>query len=193
MKNPLKRALSSFSTWRHGRGFGVHSPFAYDLLTNTLHEPRHTGYYGYRELNALGGDGRKRRLARIIFRIVARFSPRRVAIAGSPNDQRYWKSVVALASHRSVVGPWGEIENPDMVIIAAPEPTLTAADDHRIDVFLDTTDLDRLTRPRLDTTPASMPPTVHDRVGPLVINSGRGYSIAVTRRGLSPMSIMARF
>ena len=193
MKNPLKRALRSLRTWRHGRGFGIHSPLAYDLLTTTLREPRRTGYYAYRNLNALGGDGRKRRLARIVFRLVSRFSPRRVAITGAPDDLRYWKSVVALASRRASAGTLQEIENPDMVIIADPAPTLTMADTNRVDFFLDTSDLDRLTCPRLDRDPKYLPPSVHDRLGPLVINSGRGYAVAVTRRGLYPMNIRARF
>ncbi|MDE6396886.1 MAG: hypothetical protein K2K84_06420 [Muribaculaceae bacterium] len=193
MKNPLKRAVRSLSTWRHGRGFGIHSPLAYDLLTVTLREPRRTGYYAYRDLNGLGGDGRKRRLARIVFRLVSRFSPRRVAVCGTPEDLRYWKSVVALASRRATVEAWGRIDNPDMVIIAAPDPTLTMPDTERIDFYLDTADLDRLTRPRLARDPKLLPPSVHDRLGPLVINSGRGYALAVTRHGLSPMYVMARY
>lgn len=193
MKNPLKRALRSFGTWRHGRGFGIHSPLAYDLLTVTLHEPRRTGYYAYRALNALGGDGRKRRLARIVFRLVSRFSPQRVAVTGTSDDVAYWKSVVKLASKRAVTEPWGQIDNPDMVIVAAADSTLTAPGSERVDFFLDNADLDRLTGPRLDRDPKQLPPSVHDRLGPLVINSGRGYAVVITRHGLSPMALRARF
>lgn len=45
---PLKRWLVRIVRWPKRYGFGVHSPFAYRLITNVINE--HTPYYSYNEL-----------------------------------------------------------------------------------------------------------------------------------------------
>lgn len=71
--------------WRHGRGFGVHSPFAYRFITETLRE--RCPYYAYDRLEALGRREGPQwltpRLIRLIFRIINRFQPETIAIAGT--------------------------------------------------------------------------------------------------------------
>lgn len=69
---------------RHGRGFGVHSPLAYDMVRETLCPPALYAYYIYDELPAL----RKHYptpLAnhdlRLIFRVAVRMRPSSVTIA----------------------------------------------------------------------------------------------------------------
>lgn len=196
MKNPLKRVWRSFSRWRHGRGFGIHSPLAYDVLTSTLRGQRHTGYYGYRDLPpSQGGKSRKaERRARLVFRLVARFQPRSVAVAGMTADVRYWTSVVNTASRSARVAAWGKTADPDMVIIGRPTPSLTIdGNTDRIDVYLDRTDLARLTDPLIERALTSPPLSVHDRRGPLIIDNGRNLAVCIARRGLSPQHITARF
>lgn len=65
---------------RHGRGFGVHSPFAYRFIREVLRE--RCAYYGYTTADAVadawpGG----RRSARLLLRVSAFVQPRRVLLA----------------------------------------------------------------------------------------------------------------
>ena len=83
----MRLALKSlrWQCWRHGRGFGVHSPFAYRFITETLRE--RCPYYAYDRLEAFGRREGPQwltpRLIRLIFRIINRFQPESVAVAGS--------------------------------------------------------------------------------------------------------------
>lgn len=54
--------LSLYKRWRHTRGFGVHSPFAYRIVKEVVHPPR--GYAYYAELRP-GMD----RIERIVYRL----------------------------------------------------------------------------------------------------------------------------
>lgn len=65
--------LKLFSAWRHGRGFGVHSPLAYELIKYVL--PDKPAYYGDSIINASVAGHRERRIARIALRLAARFNP----------------------------------------------------------------------------------------------------------------------
>lgn len=66
------------SAIRHGRGFGVHSPLAYDLITNVL--PDRPAYYGDEDIDKTSSSPRAARLGRILLRLVARFKPAKVCI-----------------------------------------------------------------------------------------------------------------
>lgn len=75
-----------YKRWRHGRGFGIHSPFAYDFITRTLRE--RMPYYAYERIDAAAhrGDGRlSSRKLRLIFRIAVRFNPSKAAVIGDAN------------------------------------------------------------------------------------------------------------
>ena len=41
----LSRLRSVCDRWRHSRGFGVHSPFAFRLVTEAIRPPRRYAYY----------------------------------------------------------------------------------------------------------------------------------------------------
>ena len=81
------------SRWRHGRGFGVHSPFAYRFITEVLRQPY--GYYAYRELR---GDDH----SRLVFRIVLALRPASVALVDCP---QYKRAVKAAAPKAATVSP----------------------------------------------------------------------------------------
>ncbi len=68
-----------FNRWRHGRGFGIHSPFAYRLITEVLHQEM--GYYAYLRMP---GD----ECYRTVFRIVLALRPMSVALVGADRYKR---------------------------------------------------------------------------------------------------------
>lgn len=75
---------SRYKRWRHGRGFGVHSPFAYDFITRTLRE--RLPYYAYHYLDVLAAEqsltGAELKRLRLIFRIAVRVNPNSAAVIG---------------------------------------------------------------------------------------------------------------
>ena len=48
--NPLTDISEAYKRWRHSRGFGVHSPFAYDLVKCVV-SPGNYAYYGYNDID----------------------------------------------------------------------------------------------------------------------------------------------
>lgn len=78
------RLLRRFSTLRHGRGFGVHSPLAYELITAVL--PDKPSYYADARINELSDDKRHCRIARILIRLIAKFKPERVYLTSEFAD-----------------------------------------------------------------------------------------------------------
>lgn len=71
--------LRRLSLMRHGRGFGVHSPLGYELITAVLRDK--PAYYADAELKKLYKGRRDRRIARIIIRLTARFEPKTIHCA----------------------------------------------------------------------------------------------------------------
>lgn len=77
-----------FSRWRHGRGFGIHSPFAYRFVTEVLRQEM--GYYAY--LRMPGNE-----LYRTIFRIILFLRPDSVALIGTEEYRRAVREAVPNA------------------------------------------------------------------------------------------------
>lgn len=57
----------SYLRWRHSKGFGVHSPFAYRFVTNVINPGRYH-YYSYHEIDKelLPGEYHNHRLLKLI-------------------------------------------------------------------------------------------------------------------------------
>lgn len=79
----LKRPFIWLARFRHRCGYGVHSPFAFDLITNVIYE--RTPYYAYSSLEAeqkkiSANSGRKwkhesKKVNRLLFRLVNYIQP----------------------------------------------------------------------------------------------------------------------
>lgn len=90
-----------FSRWRHGRGFGIHSPFAYRFVTEVLRQEM--GYYAY--LRMPGND-----LYRTVFRIILSLRPESVALVGT---EEYKRAVREAVPHARITAP----SKADMIIV----------------------------------------------------------------------------
>ncbi|MCM1067569.1 MAG: hypothetical protein NC418_08370 [Muribaculaceae bacterium] len=93
--------LKAFTRLRHSRGFGIHSPFAFRFVTEVLCQK--LPYYGYAEI------GRDTRL-RLLYRLMAEFRPRRVAIYSSTPAPL--EATVRRAAAKTVISR----QEPDMVV-----------------------------------------------------------------------------
>ena len=85
--NFLKRIYIWCRRFRHRRGYGVHSPFAFRLITDVVYE--RLPYYAYDELKRLrrslpkGARMYPERVDRLLFRLVNHLSPQRVVEVGT--------------------------------------------------------------------------------------------------------------
>lgn len=90
----LKRPFVWLSRFRHRRGYGVHSPFAFDFITRVVYE--HTPYYQYKGLGTeqrrlASEKGRRwkqresRKVKRLLFRLVNRAQPALIVNVGPPS------------------------------------------------------------------------------------------------------------
>lgn len=87
----LKRPFIWLARFRHRCGYGVHSPFAFDLITNVIYE--RTPYYAYSSLEAeqkkmSANSGRKwkhesKKVSRLLFRLVNYIQPDTIVDAGT--------------------------------------------------------------------------------------------------------------
>lgn len=90
--------LSPFKAYlrlRHSHGYGIHSPFAYRLVTMAIHPGRY-GYYGYAEIERTpereGHPGRRdRRVARLLLRFLVASAAKRL-VTSDPRRE-LWRSV----------------------------------------------------------------------------------------------------
>ncbi|MFO3727618.1 hypothetical protein [Butyricimonas muris] len=94
MYNYLKQRFKHAIRFRHKRGYGVHSPFVFDLITNVIKEKAE--YYDFARIEAMGNVREKeRKLYRLIFRLADYFSFREVLCVGVENPwvSRYLAAV----------------------------------------------------------------------------------------------------
>lgn len=103
----IKLLPDSLNRYRHNRGFGVHSPLAFKLITGVIHE--RARYYSYDNIEALFGR-REATMAKRIFRLMLFWRPERVAIIDSDAGRAdRWRAVVKFAL--------GDAFEPDIRII----------------------------------------------------------------------------
>ena len=79
----------SYLRWRHSRGFGVHSPFAYRFVTDVL-RPGQYGYYAYHEADRLVTMPKyaawsRRKEIYFLIRLFLFLGTKRVVISGEKN------------------------------------------------------------------------------------------------------------
>lgn len=113
-------------------GFGIHSPFAYELLTKVIGE---RGYYDrYDELKSVAPA--TFRLTSLVFRLCVYFKPSRVAVLGDREDL---STAVKLACGQ--IEMTNQAETADMVIVADHQQALalTRTLDERPDLLAEKT------------------------------------------------------
>lgn len=99
------RISEAYKRWRHTRGYGVHSPFAYSLVKNVVRPGRGYAYYAYEEIdNSLENASlpHSRRESRILLRLASFLN---VDSAFLPNDDRtvsFRTALLAANSHMTI-------------------------------------------------------------------------------------------
>lgn len=94
--------------WRHGRGFGVHSPFAFDFIRSELRPPRGYGYYLYEQIPQ--SKEYSAGTLQLLFRVSQRLQPQTAAVGGPAEISR----ALQLACPTIRIGS----ETPDLLVVA---------------------------------------------------------------------------
>lgn len=86
--------------WWRGKGFGIHSPFAYYFVTRVLRE--RLPYYSYPQIDRLASSGAiPAEELKLLFRVICHFSPTAVTLPeGTPSDV---VKTLALADSRLAI------------------------------------------------------------------------------------------
>ena len=104
--------------FRHRKGYGVHSPFAFRFITDVVYE--HYPYYAYSELDKalpLSMQLRKRRGLHLLFRLANHLQPKTIVLpANAYQEKRYMQSGCRGANIQSE-WPEGEV---GMCLLAEP-------------------------------------------------------------------------
>lgn len=109
-------ASTAFQRWRHSHGYGVHSPFGYQLVTRVI-RPGHVAYYGYADIDhALSGPhiGRLRREARMLLRLAAMLNPASIFLQNGAHPA-YQAAVRALGTHTRIIRTPRQAATCDMI------------------------------------------------------------------------------
>lgn len=83
----LKRRWIWLKRFRHRKGYGVHSPFAFNFLTSVVYE--YGEYYAYRDLDALYGKKDRRmnchemKCRKFLFRLANYVHPKLIGLYGA--------------------------------------------------------------------------------------------------------------
>lgn len=85
MENLFKKYLR----WRHSKGYGVHSPYAYRFVTDVL-QPGEYGFYAYHEIDhefliARGKHEIDAKSLKLFFRLIKFLDTKRLIVAGNRN------------------------------------------------------------------------------------------------------------
>lgn len=99
------RPLIWLRRFRHRCGYGVHSPFAFGLITDVIYESR--PYYAYRTLAATLRDARlphARKVCRLLFRLANRVQPDLILETGRqhPATAAHLQAARSTATYRFV-------------------------------------------------------------------------------------------
>lgn len=96
--------FKAFQRWRHSHGYGVHSPFGYELVTRAV-RPGPYAWYGYADIDhALDSSlpGRIRFEARMLLRFLAIINPESIFLPHGTN-RAYQAAVRAADSATRIV------------------------------------------------------------------------------------------
>ncbi len=116
------RLAEAYKRWRHTRGYGVHSPFAYKVVKEVIRPGRRYAYYGYEDIDCAlcrGKGTHARRMARTLLRLAAFLDTDRVFMPNSHDTTLYRTAIRAAGSRIHVTSAMQEAENCGLICSTA--------------------------------------------------------------------------
>lgn len=128
----LKKIIEYPGMLRRSKGYGVHSPFAYNFITKVIEE-KEAEYYAYAEIAAFCPRARKAGIneifagkdmsvpeAWLLFRVLCHFNPPIVIEVGHGHEVT--NIILERAVPKSKVLTWHEDRQPDPNLLGSTEP-----------------------------------------------------------------------
>lgn len=174
----------TFRRFRHSRGFGVHSPFAYSLVMNVVHPGSLYEYYGYFDIDATLAAAacrsraawRMRADARLLLRLAVTLRPSKVFV--DPELHKVYTTALHAADSRMpLTGDQTQTVSCDLIVASLPTTPLPLlekglADGTPIVVY----DTDEKTSERL-----------FSRLGEGLMLHSPDRAIIIPRQGMAPV------
>lgn len=107
--------LFPLGLWR-SKGHGIHSPFAFSLITDTL-TPGYR-YYAYDDIDRMNQPESRRRLMKLVVRLLARFAPSTVRLCG--HDEALASLVASQCPSAVIVTDPADCRQCDFTIVTDP-------------------------------------------------------------------------
>lgn len=115
--------FEGYKRWRHSRGYGVHSPYAYRIVKEVLQSPRGYAYYGYTNLGD-GLSGRERKYLRKLLRLASYCDVGSAFIGKAKKNEAAVAALRAANSEMKIIREKGFIRDARLVIVDAGETDL---------------------------------------------------------------------
>lgn len=125
----LKQPFIWLARFRYRCGYGVHSPFAFNLITHVFYEK--TPYYAYEALKQVEDSGKRQgktslKVKRLLFRLVNRWQPQRIVDVGMPSSATLYLQAAKKNTHYTVLTDAAELALPleepfDFIYIHQPD------------------------------------------------------------------------
>lgn len=109
-----------YKRWRHSRGYGVHSPYAYKIVTEVLQSPRGYAYYGY-EILGEGNSFCNHKFLRRLLRLAAYCDVGSAYIAKDKKNQCIVNALQAANSDMKIIRESGFIRDARLIILRGGE------------------------------------------------------------------------
>lgn len=113
----LKEISRRYIRFRHGKGYGIHSPFAYMIVRDVINPPYR--YYGYDDLevdiSAVGRYKAMRRNLRLVLRLVGRMNCRKVILP--PVVDPLLRKAVSLGGGELIDSPDSMLAGSDNILV----------------------------------------------------------------------------
>lgn len=121
-QSSIVRPLRWFLRFRHRRGYGIHSPFAFHFVTGVVYE--RGMYYAYPKLKALYKKEQPRSIrfkdGKLLFRLANFAQPKVVCVVGYDVNAWVAQCLHEGCSHAQVVGESG-LARADFVVLSGAE------------------------------------------------------------------------
>lgn len=119
----ISKIFESYRRWRHTRGFGVHSPFAYSIVKGVVRPDKGYSYYGYSDIEdtlvGMNHRAKLRRLSRMLLRLASTLNPQRSFLPNSEEALPFHTALLCVNSKMKITSALSEVDKCDLVCSSA--------------------------------------------------------------------------
>lgn len=112
-----------YKRWRHTRGYGVHSPFAYRMVTEVIQDPKGYAYYGFENIDP-GRRRKEKRFLRSLLRLAAINDVGSAYLAKSRQNEPLKQVLLAANPEMKIIPEKAFVNDARLIILSGEELAL---------------------------------------------------------------------